>query len=187
VLLSGSPIPAGGPLQGEVHTWLQTHAAEWAVLRPSWFMQNFSEGQHLATIREDDAIYSATADGRTPFIDADDIAAAALAALTRPQAPNADFILTGERALTYDEVAALIGAAAGRPIVHRRIEASEVAQRHRARGLPATTAQMLAIMDLAIAGGAEDRVTDAVQALTGRPAIRFEDFAQASVGAFTRL
>jgi hypothetical protein len=62
-----------------------------------------------------------------------------------------------------------------------------VAERHRARGLPATTAQMLAIMDLAIAGGAEDRVTDAVQALTGRPAIRFEDFAQASVGAFTRL
>lgn len=60
VLLSASSLEAGGPMMGQVHAYLQSMAPEWAVLRPSWFMQNFSEQQRLATIRDEGAIYSAT-------------------------------------------------------------------------------------------------------------------------------
>jgi hypothetical protein len=41
----------------QVHRRLQQNAPQWAALRPSWFMQNFSEGQHLASIRDEDAIF----------------------------------------------------------------------------------------------------------------------------------
>jgi ergot alkaloid biosynthesis protein len=180
VLLSGSPMPAGGPGYGQAHLWLQQNAADWTVLRPSWFMHNFSEGPHRDTIRDEDAIYSAAADGRIPFISADDIAAAAAAALTRVDALNADFILTGPSAISYDEAARIIGEAVGRPIRHRRISAEALAERHMANGLPAETARMLGVMDMAIAGGAEDRLTDSLEALTGRPAVTFEAFAGAS-------
>ncbi|HEV2604757.1 MAG TPA: ergot alkaloid biosynthesis protein, partial [Microvirga sp.] len=69
-----SQFVPGDPMMGEVHAWLATNAPEWAVLRPSWFMQNFSEGPHGRTIREESAIYSATDTGRVGFISADDIA-----------------------------------------------------------------------------------------------------------------
>ncbi|MGV8989757.1 MAG: NAD(P)H-binding protein [Cypionkella sp.] len=70
VLLSSSLLERGGPMMGEVHAWLAHAAPEWAVLRPSRFMQNFSEGPHAVTIREEGKIYSATGAGRVGFIDA---------------------------------------------------------------------------------------------------------------------
>ncbi|NBJ13652.1 NAD(P)H-binding protein [Microvirga arsenatis] len=77
VLLSASSLEEDGPMMGKVHAYLRRNAPEWAVLRPTWFMQNFSEQQHLPTIRDEGRIYSATGDGRVPFIDADDIGASA--------------------------------------------------------------------------------------------------------------
>ena len=184
VLLGASPLPEGGPGAGQAHRWLRENTDDWAVLRPSWFMQNFSEGPHLATIRDEGAIYSATGDGRVPFISADDIAACAVAALTGPEPLNRDFILTGPAPITYDDAARHVGEAAGRPIAHRRISAEDLAGRHQAAGLPAPVAQMLGMLDTMIAGGAEDRVTDGVQELTGRAPIGFDAFAQANAAVW---
>jgi ergot alkaloid biosynthesis protein len=180
VLLSGSPMPEGGPGVGQTHRWLRENTADWAVLRPSWFMQNFSEGQHLAAIRGEGLIYSATEEGRIPFISADDIAACAVAALSSPEPLNRDFILTGPEPISYDTVARRIGEALGRPITHRRVSAEDLAAWYRSIGRPAPLAQMMGIMDAMIAGGAEDRTTDCVQALLGRAPIKFEDFASAN-------
>ncbi len=180
VLLSGSPMPEGGPGVGRTHRWLLQNAADWAVLRPSWFMQNFSEGQHLATIRDEGVIYSATEDGRVPFINADDIAACAVAALTAHEPLNRDFILTGPEAISYEVVARHIGEAAGRPIAHRRVSAEDLAAWYRTIGRPAPLAQMLGMMDALIAGGVEDRLTGGVLDLTGRSPTDFEAFAQAN-------
>ena len=180
VLLSGSPMPEGGPGVGQTHRWLRENTADWAVLRPSWFMQNFSEGQHLATIRDEGVIYSATEDGRVPFISADDIAASAVAALTGPAPLNRDFILTGPEAISYDAAARGIGEAAGRPVAHRRVSTEDLAAWYRTLGRPALLAQMLGVMDTMIAGGAEDRTTDCVQELTGRPPSGFDAFTQAN-------
>jgi ergot alkaloid biosynthesis protein len=180
VLLSGSPMPEGGPGVGQTHRWLRENAADWAVLRPSWFMQNFSEGQHLAVIRDEGVIYSATEDGRIPFIDAEDIAASAVAALTGPAALNRDFILTGPDPITYDAVARHISEAAGRSITHRRLSAEALAAWYRSIGRPALLAQMLGMMDTLIAGGAEDRTTDCVHELTGRPPTDFAAFARSN-------
>jgi ergot alkaloid biosynthesis protein len=176
VLLSASVLEPGGPGTGMVHGFLADNAKEWAVMRPGWFMQNFTEGQQIGSIRAEGAIYSAAGDGRIAFINAEDIAAGAVAALTAKTAPNADFILTGPRALSYDEAAALISKAAGRTIVHRRVSVDEMAQQHQARGLAPFASQMLAMMDVALSNGIEDRTTDDVQKLTGRPPISFEDF-----------
>ena len=181
VLLSASLLPAGGPAMGQVHRWLQQNAPQWTVLRPSWFMQNFSEGQHLATIREENRIYSATENGRVPFISAEDIAAAAAAALTCEAPLNRDFILTGSQLLTYDEVAERLSNATGQSILHHRLSPDALATRYQALGIGAPHAQMLAAMDTAIAAGAEDRITGCVEQLTGRPPTTFDAFVHATV------
>ena len=185
VLLSASLLEAGGPAMGQVHQWLAGSAAEWAVLRPSWFMQNFSEGPHRATIRDEHAIYSATGDGRVPFISADDIAEAAAAVLAADRAPNSDFVLTGAEALDYAEVAARISAAVGFTVTHRPVSPEELAARHMAAGLGEAHAKGLAAMDVAIAGGAEDRTTPDLRRLIGRPPIAFSTFVAGNVAAWT--
>ncbi|MFB6690193.1 NAD(P)H-binding protein [Streptomyces virginiae] len=169
VLLSSSAIPAGGPAVGRVHEQLPGLFDEWAVLRPSWFMQNFADpAPHARTIREDGAILTAAGDGRVGFVDADDIAAVAVRALTDGRAPDTDLILTGPQALSYADVAAIITDVTGKPVVHRQLTFEELRDRWAAE-IPLEFATMLARMDRAIADGAEDRTSDTVERLTGRP------------------
>ncbi|GGO48622.1 NmrA family NAD(P)-binding protein [Streptomyces lasiicapitis] len=181
VLLSSSAIPAGGPAVGQVHQELPGLFEEWAVLRPSWFMQNFTGSTpHARSIVEEGAILTASGDGRVGFVDADDIAAVAVRALTDPQAPNTDLILTGPQALSYGDVAAIITEVSGRPVVHRQLTFEQLRDRWAAE-IPLQFATMLADLDRAIAEGAEDRTSDTVQRVTGRPPGTFRAFAEREV------
>lgn len=175
VLLSASSLEAGGPMMGEIHAWLATHAPLWTALRPSWFMQNVTT-QRLPSILHEGCLYSATGDGRVPFIDAADIAAVAVEALTDRALASRDHVLTGPEALTYDEVAEAISARTGRPVRHCRLSVPELAARYATFGIPEAYALTLARMDEAIGQGAEDRTTEEVQRITGRPARCFADF-----------
>lgn len=56
----------------------------------------------------------------------------------------------------------------GRPVVHRRLSYEQMRDRLTTQ-VPTEFAAMLAGMDRAIAEGTEDRITDTVQRLTGRP------------------
>ncbi|MFI0407233.1 NmrA family NAD(P)-binding protein [Actinomadura sp. 3N508] len=169
VLLGSSAIPQGGPACGVVHEALPGLFEQWAVLRPSWFMQNFTGAHvHAKSIEEDGVIMTATGDGRVGFVDADDIAAVAVHALTGEHAPNTDLVLTGPEPLSHDDIAAIITQVTGRTVVHRRLSYERMRDRLAAQ-MPLEYAAMLAGMDRAIAEGAEDRVTGTVQRITGRP------------------
>lgn len=169
VLLSSSAIPGGGPAVGTVHQALPDLFEQWAVLRPSWFMQNFTGTHaHARSIRDEGIIWTATEIGRVGFVDAEDIAAVAVRALTDEQAPNTDLVLTGPETLSHDDIAATITEVTGRPVVHRRLSYKQMRDRLTAEA-PVEFAAMLADMDRTIAGGAEDRITDTVHRLTGQP------------------
>ncbi|MER6784359.1 NAD(P)H-binding protein [Streptomyces sp. NPDC000658] len=169
VLLSSSAIPEGGPAVGTVHQALPDLFEQWAVLRPSWFMQNFTGTHaHARSIRDGGIIWTAAESGRVGFVDAEDIAAVAACALTDEQAPNTDLLLTGPEALGYDDIAAIITEVTGQPVVHRRLSYEQMRDRLTTQ-MPVEFAAMLAGMDRAIAEGTEDRITDTVQRLTGRP------------------
>ncbi|MFF9039062.1 NAD(P)H-binding protein [Streptomyces sp. NPDC014892] len=168
VLLSSSAIPEGGPAVGVVHGALPGLFDEWAVLRPSWFMQNFTGTHaHALDIRDTGTIATAAGMGRVGFVDAEDIAAVAVHALTDVRSPDSDLILTGPQALSHDEVAAIVGEVTGRPVVHRHLTHEQQCDRL-APLVGREFAEMLADMDRAIAEGAEDRTTDVVRRVTGR-------------------
>jgi uncharacterized protein YbjT (DUF2867 family) len=186
VFLSMAGLPAGGPPHGQVHQWLKDNSEDWAVLCPSAFMQNFSAGPSLATIRDEDQIYSNTGDGRVPFIHVDDIAACALAALSAPTPLNTDLVLTGDEPLSYDQVAELISLACGRRITHTQVSMDEMTARLQARGIPEATARLLAFGYQVVAAGAADRTTDVVQTLIGRAPIPFQTFAAANADVWRR-
>ena len=112
--------------------------------RPIRLHGDFSEGPFLASIRDEDTIYSNTGAGRVPFIAAADIARAAFAALTAPTALNSDFTLTGDESISCNRVAELISQARGRTVSHTQISTAAMAERFVARGLPPANAVFLA-------------------------------------------
>ncbi|MGA6872943.1 NAD(P)H-binding protein [Streptomyces pratensis] len=169
VLLSSSAVPEGGPAVGTVHRALPGLIDQWAVLRPSWFMQNFTgDHAHGRSIRDDGVIRTATGSGRVGFVDAEDIAAVAVRALTDERAPDTDLVLTGPEPLSHDDIAAAVSEFTGRPVAHHRLSYEQMRDRLTTE-LPVEFAALLAGLDRGIAGGAEDRVTDTVRRVTGRP------------------
>ncbi|MET7530916.1 NmrA family NAD(P)-binding protein [Streptomyces goshikiensis] len=182
VLLSSSAIPAGGPAVGRVHQALPGLFDEWAVLRPSWFMQNFTgDHAHAQSVRSEGVIRTAAGEGRVGFVDAEDIAAVAFRALTDTRAPNTDLILTGPSALNHREVAEVLSEVTGRSVVHEELTPEQMRDRL-AAFMPAEFAALLADMDRAIAAGAEDRTTDTVRRVTGLPPLDFRAVALREAG-----
>ncbi|PSM40879.1 ergot alkaloid biosynthesis protein [Streptomyces dioscori] len=182
VLLSSSAIPAGGPVVGQVHEALPGLFDEWAVLRPSWFMQNFTgDHMHARSVREEGVILTAAGEGRVAFVDADDIAAVAVHALTDVRAPDTDLVITGPRALSHTEIATVLTEVTGRAVVHRPLTYEEMRDQL-AASMPREYAAMLAALDRANAEGAENRTTDTVRRVTGREPRTFHDHVLAAVG-----
>jgi uncharacterized protein YbjT (DUF2867 family) len=132
------------------------------ILRPVFFIQNL-----LAMVRGD-AIATAAGDGRVAMIDVRDIAAVAVAALTRPGHAGKTYTLTGPEALSFDDVASILSHQAGRQISHVRRPADAVSTSLQASGVPAWFANDMAHLQSMLADGYEDVVTDDVHTVTGR-------------------
>lgn len=149
----------------------------WVVLRASGFMQNFLSPHPIGErIRRHGEIRTAADDGRVGWIDARDIAAAAAALLTEPDVGPSDHLLTGPKALSYRDAAAIITARTGRPVRVVPIGVDEQAAHYRAAGLPSEFAAAIAAVEDGIRAGREDRVSTAVLDLTGRPPRTFAEF-----------
>ena len=102
-----------------VEQWLRSSGMRWTFVRASFFHQNLST-THAADIRDRDAIIVPAGRGATAFVDAEDVGAVAAAALLDPDR-HADraWTITGSRALTYDQVAAVLTAELAGPSATR--------------------------------------------------------------------
>jgi len=179
VLLSTSVESVPG--QAEFHQAVLDAAPEYAILRPSWFMQNFV-GQHPTArgIRERGEIATATGAGRLGFVHTDDIAAVAVEALLAERAPNRDYLITGPEALSYGDVAKLIDEVAGYPVRFVPLTPEQGRAQWEAFGMTPEVARYAVDLDVKIADGLEDRVAGTVPDLTGHPARSFREFVRAN-------
>jgi uncharacterized protein YbjT (DUF2867 family) len=157
---------------GAVERLLRARAPEWAVLKPSWFMQNFTDPAHAhaRSVAQDGKLYTSTGSGRVGFVDARDIAEVAVHALLEERAPNAALVITGPEALSYDDVARQLDAQ------HVHITDGQAVSRLVSSGIPRAYAELLVALDVQIRAGAEARVTDTVERLTGNRARTFSEF-----------
>ncbi len=149
----------------------------WTVVRASWFNQNFSEGHFLPGIQQGTLALPA-GDVREPFIDVDDIADVAVAALTSDGHEGQIYEVTGPRLLTFAEAVAEIGAATGRPIEYRRIPTQDYVAAATAEGAPGEIADLLRFLFDTVLDGRNESVEDGVQRALGRPPRDFRDYAQ---------
>ena len=153
---------------------------EWTILRPSGFDQNFSEGFLLPGIVHGNAVISATGEGKAGWVDAGDIAAVAAAALTSPSWLGQHLAITGPRAIDFAEIAKIISEAAGRDIAYNPVSQDAFLEILAGAGASPEYAEIPARDQRAIREGKGALVTNTVERVTGRSAVRFEDFAQAA-------
>lgn len=149
----------------------------WTILRPSGFMQNFSEGFLLPGIVHAGAVSSATGDGAVALIDADDIADVAVDALLDDRHAGRHYSLTGPSALTFARAMELLATASGRPLVHRSIDSTELTSMLQGVGLPAAYVGVLVRDQEAIRAGHAAAVSPDVERVLSRRPGTFEAFA----------
>jgi uncharacterized protein YbjT (DUF2867 family) len=153
-----------------------------SILRPAWFMQNFSE-TFLKPV--DGVITVPTADGSEAFIDAADIVAVAAETLASPDAhAGAAYALTGPRAITVSEAAEVIAEVTGKPMKHDDIDRHAWIQASLAAGVPDDYGEILRILTETIASGNGSRPNDNVERVTGAPPTDFADFARRTAQAW---
>ena len=113
-----------------------------------------------------------------PFVDADDIADVAVAALTEDGHVGELYELTGPRALTFAEAVAEISAATGREIAYVPVSIDEFAAAATAQGVPADVVGLLRYLFGEVLDGRNSHTTDGVQRALGRAPKDFGDFAR---------
>ena len=154
-----------------------------SIVRPSWFMQNFSETFLMPV---DDAIVVPTGNGGEAFVDAEDIAAVVAATLADPEAhAGAEYAPTGPDILTVSEAAEIIGSVTGRPVRHVDIDRSSWVEGAIASGVPAEYGEMLQMLTETIASGRGSRPNDDIEKVTGVPPTTFTEFARRTVAAWS--
>ncbi|MDF2694187.1 MAG: hypothetical protein K0S65_2570, partial [Labilithrix sp.] len=183
VLLSGRGEPGVLPSERAV----QDSGCEWTILRCAWFSQNFSEGHLLEPVLSGEVAFPAGTMAE-PFIDCDDIADVAIAALTETRHVGQIYELTGPRLLTFAEATAAIGDAAHRSVRYVPISSADYEAALVAEHVPADLAKFLVELFTHVLDGHNAHVTDGVERALGRKPRDFDLYARdaAAAGAWRR-
>jgi len=158
---------------------VQQGGIDWTIVRASWFNQNFSEGAFVEMVQAGQIALPAV-DTPEPFVDVDDIADVAVAALTEPGHAGEVYEVTGPRLLTLAEVAAEISAASGRQIAYVPVPHDAFVSEVASSGAPQDVVWMLDYLFATVLDGRNAYLTDGVQRALGRPPRDFSDYARAA-------
>ncbi len=159
-----------------VELFLEKTGAQFIVLRPSTFADNF-HSHWLEGIRHG-VIALPAADSKSSFIDTRDIAECAAAALTSDAFNGVAFKLTGPEALSYAQAAAILSRALGEPIAYKPVDDETFIGMLTAAGVPDAYAHYIAGTFLSVREGRFAQVTGDVERLTGRPPRGLETYAK---------
>jgi uncharacterized protein YbjT (DUF2867 family) len=151
--------------------------AEVTTLRSTWFSQNFSESYFLDGLLAGELALPA---GNTPepFVDADDIADIAVAALTDDRHVGEIYELTGPRLLTFTDAVGEIAQATGRDIRYVPVSIEDFAASLDEQGVPGEWIELLVYLFQEVLDGRNAHLADGVQRALGREPKDFADYAR---------
>ena len=156
---------------------MRESAAQLMIVRPTWFSQNFSEDYLLGPVLAGEVALPA-GDTPEPFVDADDIADVAVAALTQEGHVGQLYELTGPRLLTFAQAVDEIAQATGREIRYVPVSIEEYAGTAADEGVPAEVVKVLTYLFGEVLDGRNSHLTDGVQRALGHEPRDFADYAR---------
>jgi uncharacterized protein YbjT (DUF2867 family) len=173
VLLSGRGEEGARASERAIHQ----SAADWTIIRSSWFAQNFSEHFLLGPVRRGLLVLPA-GDVQEPFVDLDDLADLATSALVDDGHAGRVYEITGPRLLSMAEVAVELSNATGRQIRYRPSTPAEFVADAAADGIPAWEAEPLADLFQEVLDGRNASLTEDLETALGRSPADFSAYAR---------
>lgn len=162
---------------------IEASGVPYTILRNNWYMENLFLS--LPAALASGQWYTSAGAGKTAFIAREDIARATAAALASPPKENAVITLTGEKAYSNTEIAALASKATGKPLAVVDVTDEQLAEGMIAHGVPAAFVPTFVSFDTAVRKGDLGIVgTDAAR-LARTPLKRLEDFLAENAVALT--
>ncbi|MEN8179877.1 MAG: NmrA family transcriptional regulator [Pseudomonadota bacterium] len=159
---------------------VKSSGISWNIVRASWFCQNFSESFMLEGLLAGELVLPA-GDTLEPFVDADDIADVAVAALTEPGHRNKVFEVTGPRALTFAQCIREISEALDRPVKFTSVPVDAYINALREQGVPEEMRWLLHELFTVVFDGRNSKVMFGVEEALGRPTTDFNTYVQKTV------
>jgi uncharacterized protein YbjT (DUF2867 family) len=154
---------------------VQNSGVAWTILRVSWFFQNFSESYLLDPILSGEVVLP-VGDVQEPFIDTDDIADVAVAALTDEKHRGQLYDMTGPRLLTFRQAVDEIAQASGREIRYVQIPIEAYTAAMAEQGLPPEYVWLFEYLFTTVLDGRNACLTDGVQRAIGREPRDFSEY-----------
>jgi uncharacterized protein YbjT (DUF2867 family) len=187
VKLSASTAAVDSPLlfprwQGLIERHLERSGVPSVLICPGFMMSTLL--MSAETVRQTGRIYAAAGRARIAMIHPADVAEAAAVALTEDGHEGARYVLNGPRAITYEEVAAHLSEATGRPIEFVDIPDDVAHQAILDAGTPPAVADFLVRLFRALRQGLDEKTSDTVRRLTGAEPRGFAQFARDYAAAF---
>ncbi|WP_433521418.1 NAD(P)H-binding protein [Nocardia pseudovaccinii] len=173
VLLSGR----GAAIAEALEEGVKNSGADWTIVRPSWFSQNFSEGFFLQAVLAGE-IALPLPDAREAFIDVGDIADVVVAALIDDRHVGRTYELSGPRLLSFADVAAELSMATGREITYTPLAVEQFRGTLRKSGFPDDFAEAFAEGFVDSMDGHNAHLAHGVEEALGRMPTDFADYAR---------
>ncbi|WP_296745831.1 SDR family oxidoreductase [Mesorhizobium sp.] len=173
----GSPI-LFAPDHYDTEQAIKATSIPYTFFRDSWYDENlFMSLPHTLASGH---WYTSAGDGRISYCARDDMAAAIAGGLASASDQSVTYTLTGPKAYSVAEVAALVTEVTGKPIEVVQLSDEALTEGMKAAGLPESVARLLVSFDAATRAGGLGMVTDAVEKLSGRKSLSLKQFLEAN-------
>jgi uncharacterized protein YbjT (DUF2867 family) len=151
-------------------------------LLPNSFMQNLL--LVASTIVTQGAFYEPAADAKISHVDARDIVAVAVKALTEEGHAGKAYTITGPEALSFDQIAATMGEVLGKAVRYVSVPPADYKQTLMQYGLPEWQADAILALNAFYREGKGAVVTNTVAEVAKKAPIAFDRFARDYADAF---
>ena len=154
---------------------VQESGLEWTVIRSSWFYQNFSEGAFADMVSAGQITLPAD-NTPEPFIDVDDIADVAVAALTEPGHSGEIYEVTGPRLMTFKDIAAELSKHIDHQVSYVQVRHDSFVNEVANSGAPKDVVWILDYLFSTVLDGRNAYLSNGIQRALGRPPKDFADY-----------
>lgn len=148
---------------------------DWTIIRASWFMQNFSENFLLDSILNNEVILPLIK-CLEPFVDADDIADVAVAALTDSKHNRKIYELTGTELLSFETATSLIAKETNRNITYAEIPMNEYEAALKSYQLPDGFIWLIKYLFTEVLDGRNESLSNDIENILSRKPTTFKEY-----------
>lgn len=159
---------------------LKNSSIEWTIIRSSWFSQNFSEG-FLAEQINAGEVSLPVGDVKEPFIDIEDIADVAFAALTEKGHEGKLYEVTGSSGLSFQEATIKIAEVLGKEIKYNHISIEEFEEALKNNQTPKIYIDFLIELFTQVFDGRNTELKEGIQKALGRDPRSFDEYVNKTV------